>query len=491
MCLTLPLSCSGAEASLPLCDGTLRALEQALWLSDGAERANALLAVLRLDPALTCFLVAELLPDPAIPSPNLPQLAELATPSLAELLSKNLRADEFALPADCSAVVDTVVEAELVKRLAEEHGCAAPASYELAALARGAAVLLQRRSSETLSSANAAQHLSNWLVQEIGLPEVALFCTVAEALGNPAGPSAEQWSSTAGESASREKPAHASAHLLEDCDELASAAGQHHGQVDPTAAADLLRLATRLAPLESLQQDFSRRLETEKLLAMKELAYGAGHEINNPLANISVRAQTLIKQEQDPERRRMLAAINGQVYRAHEMIADLMLFAQPPKLAPSETDLHALIERTVTGLLPDAARQNSTLLVQPSETPVVAHVDPVQLALALHAMMINSLEAMGHAGRIELQARLQRAARGQRWAEIRVSDDGPGIDEQVRRHLFDPFYSGREAGRGLGFGLSKCWRIVTAHGGRIDVESSPGRGACFTILLPASNVEFR
>jgi signal transduction histidine kinase len=67
--------------------------------------------------------------------------------------------------------------------------------------------------------------------------------------------------------------------------------------------------------------------------------------------------------------------------------------------------------------------------------------------------------------------------------EIVIRDDGPGIAPDVRAHLFDPFYSGRPAGRGLGLGLSKCWRIVTAHGGTIDVNSQVGRGAEFVIRL--------
>ena len=71
-----------------------------------------------------------------------------------------------------------------------------------------------------------------------------------------------------------------------------------------------------------------------------------------------------------------------------------------------------------------------------------------------------------------------------RWAVIEVSDTGPGISPEAARCLFDPFYSGREAGRGLGFGLSKCWRTVTRHGGAIALSSQPGRGATFTIRLP-------
>jgi signal transduction histidine kinase len=138
----------------------------------------------------------------------------------------------------------------------------------------------------------------------------------------------------------------------------------------------------------------------------------------------------------------------------------------------------------VAGLLPDAARQNSTLLLHPAETQIIALVDPIQLALALQAMNVNALEAMGQAGHVELQARQYRAARGQRWVEIRISDDGPGIEDEVRRHLFDPFYSGREAGRGLGFGLSKSWRIVTAHGGRMWATSSEDEGTEFAFTVP-------
>ncbi len=89
------------------------------------------------------------------------------------------------------------------------------------------------------------------------------------------------------------------------------------------------------------------------------------------------------------------------------------------------------------------------------------------------------MEAIGYEGRIEIDVRGH-----ERHVEIRVNDDGPGISAEQRRHLFDPYYAGRQAGRGLGLGLSKCWRIVTNHGGRIDVNSSPGQGTRFTITLP-------
>ncbi len=90
----------------------------------------------------------------------------------------------------------------------------------------------------------------------------------------------------------------------------------------------------KLARLDELERRFDAAVQHAKLEAMKELAYGAGHEINNPLANIATRAQTLLRDETNPERRRKLAAINAQAFRAHEMIADLMLFARPPQMRP-------------------------------------------------------------------------------------------------------------------------------------------------------------
>jgi signal transduction histidine kinase len=68
-----------------------------------------------------------------------------------------------------------------------------------------------------------------------------------------------------------------------------------------------------------------------------------------------------------------------------------------------------------------------------------------------------------------------------------VTDDGPGIEPHVREHLFDPFYSGREAGRGLGFGLPKCWRIAELHGGKVEVRSESGQGTTFRLVLPSND----
>jgi signal transduction histidine kinase len=226
------------------------------------------------------------------------------------------------------------------------------------------------------------------------------------------------------------------------------------------------------------------------------------HEINNPLANIATRAQTLLADEPDPERRRKLATIVQQAFKAHEMIADLMLFARPPAMRPVAVDLAKLAD-TVVAELAEQAREQGTILVRTGEAgPLVATVDPTQIAVALKALVQNALEAVKAGGSVIVDCKLQiedgkleqvQSADGQTASNLKseisnlqlsVTDTGPGIPPETRPHIFDPYYCGREAGRGLGLGLSKAWRIAELHGGRIEVVSEAGRGAKFTILLP-------
>ncbi|QDU93550.1 sensor histidine kinase [Lignipirellula cremea] len=252
----------------------------------------------------------------------------------------------------------------------------------------------------------------------------------------------------------------------------------------PDAVPALRSLAEKLRERDRLRQDFAQQLEQEKLKAMKELAYGASHEINNPLANIATRAQMLLREETDPERRRKLATINSQAFRAHEMIANMMLFAHPPQLEPETFDLRAVIDQVLKELSPEADRQQIELEQNPRGEPLLLTGDKTHLAASLKALGQNALEAIGSTGRVVYSAQSTLDAAGDYGCEICVVDTGPGIPPEVRRHLFDPFYSGREAGRGLGFGLSKCWRVVELHGGRIEVETDRPEGAAFRIWLP-------
>lgn len=220
------------------------------------------------------------------------------------------------------------------------------------------------------------------------------------------------------------------------------------------------------------------RLQKEKLASLRELAYGLSHEINNPLANIATRAQTLLRDETDPDRRRALATINVQAFRAHEMIADMMLFAKPPALMLKQVDAGQLVDSVIAEMANEAKEQGTALVRSGSAGVMELTGDPVQLTVALRAVVLNSLQALTAGGRVEIAVDVTADC-----VVFRISDNGPGLSDQAKKHMFDPYYSGREAGRGLGLGLSKCWRIVELHGGKMEVVSEIGKGATISLCM--------
>ena len=233
---------------------------------------------------------------------------------------------------------------------------------------------------------------------------------------------------------------------------------------------------------------FQSRLQTEKLASLKQLAYGASHEINNPLANISTGAQALMQLEPNEDRRHRLANIYQQSMAAHEMISDLMLFAHPPTPVMQTEDLRGLISEIVSR----AKQQHRRIRVTFGPDVDVAKIDRNQIIIAIEALLRNAFEAIEQMEdpahnpvvsiRVDLQS--QQAPNSDRL-RIFVVDNGPGFTQQQARHLFDPFYSGREAGRGLGFGLSKVYRIVKLHHGDIVAKRDKKIGeTTFLIRLP-------
>ncbi len=243
-----------------------------------------------------------------------------------------------------------------------------------------------------------------------------------------------------------------------------------------------------LARLARLEREFSAALEQEKLAGLVEFAAGAGHEINNPLAVISGRAQLLLAGETHPERRHDLAVIHAQAWRIHEMIADLMLFARPPAPQWARHDLALLLDAVALRSTSRAKARGATIARRPGPSPAWARVDGEQIQVLLGALVDNALEAVSDGGKVELSlAACDRgaAASEQGWA-LSVEDDGPGIDPAIRARLFDPFFSGRNAGRGVGLGLAKCWRIAEMHQGRLTVASGAQTGALFLLRLPAA-----
>lgn len=226
-----------------------------------------------------------------------------------------------------------------------------------------------------------------------------------------------------------------------------------------------------------------RELETAKLAALAEFAAGAGHEINNPLATIVGRAQALLKHEQDAGRRQSLATIAAQAFRIRDMIGDLMVFARPPAPVPQRLILSDAV-RDLVARFQESAAERACALTFLGESTVFARADPTQLNVVLSELVRNSIDAVAPTGgTIDVRV-ANKSIHSCNCAVVTISDNGRGLSETDQAHLFDPFYSGRDAGRGLGFGLCKCWRIVTNHGGWIDVESTPGVGTTFRVFWP-------
>jgi len=247
----------------------------------------------------------------------------------------------------------------------------------------------------------------------------------------------------------------------------------------PYAAEIPARAARTAARLSALEMSFAETLEQAKLDAMAEFAAGAGHEINNPLAIIGGHAQVLLRRTQDPEQRRILAAITAQVRRAHEMIADARLFARPPQPSLIPVDLRDIVRQVEPALRELADRYGTALNCELPTERVEMQADPVQLAAAFSALGKNAVEAAAAGGRVTLALHDHPDE-----VVFEVRDNGPGIPPEQRRHIFDPYYSARQAGRGLGLGLSKAWRIAQLHGGEIRVQSRPGEETVFILHLP-------
>lgn len=226
---------------------------------------------------------------------------------------------------------------------------------------------------------------------------------------------------------------------------------------------------------------------TDKLEAMAEFAAGAGHEINNPVATIAGRVQMLLKQETDPERRQSLATIGGQAYRIRDMIGDAMLFGRPPAPRPTAVNLSKTIN-DVQHSLREAIQDSGILLTVDLPGVPLLRADETQLKVVISNLILNCLNVLEPGGQIRISAK-EKTVDAVPMVHLEITDDGPGLSEQEQEHLFDPFYSARQAGRGLGFGLSKCWRIVELHGGQIEAETCQGRGVTFHLFWPLDEAE--
>ena len=230
---------------------------------------------------------------------------------------------------------------------------------------------------------------------------------------------------------------------------------------------------------EELRTNEANMVQSEKLASLGQLASGMAHEIHNPLTIISGEAQLYLERfkEQDPKVDALLQSIIEECKRAADITRRILRFAKPAPAEVAPVDLKATIEESLTlaGYQVRLERVERSVSV-PDDLPKVRS-NQNQLQEVLLNLILNACQAMGEkGGKLELFA----SASGS-YVVLKVVDTGPGIPPYVLRKVFDPFYTTKPTGTGLGLFVSQ--RIIKSHGGTIELESTEGRGTCFTIRL--------
>jgi signal transduction histidine kinase len=228
----------------------------------------------------------------------------------------------------------------------------------------------------------------------------------------------------------------------------------------------------------------ARLREAERLATAGELAAGMAHEIRNPLAAI-VNATALLTDEAGltrDERAVTVEALRTEARRLNRILSDFLRFARPQAARRAPADIREVVEH-VGALIRDGRSRAARVDVKVAVDPAVPRFafDRDQVTQVLWNVALNGVEAMNGRGRLSLEV-----ARRNDDVALAISDTGPGIPRERLPQLFEPFSSGKPNGSGLGLSIAE--RIVAAHGGRIEIDSEPGRGTRVTLLFPLEAV---
>jgi two-component system, NtrC family, sensor histidine kinase HydH len=245
-----------------------------------------------------------------------------------------------------------------------------------------------------------------------------------------------------------------------------------------------LLLTTNLA--WSLRRERERREKladelrrSEHLASLGRLLAGVAHEVRNPLAGIRSTVQLWQRLPDQAQTPASLEAVLQAVDRLNALVGRLLYFARTGWEAPRPVDLNAVVRETAELVRAQAETQNVRIETDLAETLPPLAGSPQALRQVVLNLATNALQAMPTGGRLSLQT---RALEGPRRAELRVADTGPGVSAEVRPHLFEPFYTTRPEGTGLGLAL--CREIARQHGGDVDLATGDSSGAFFCVWLP-------
>jgi two-component system NtrC family sensor kinase len=278
---------------------------------------------------------------------------------------------------------------------------------------------------------------------------------------------------------------HPSVRVSEDYVEFLAAIGNQIG-----VAVDHANLYESITKAyQDLKEAQEQVVRTEKLASLGKLSATIAHEINNPIAAVLTYVRLMKKLvEKDrfkPERledvSRYLDTMESETSRCGEIVKNLLAFSRRSKTTIAPQSMEEVIDKT-SALIAHDLRIHEIQLVKEIETGLPKVLcDFKQIQQALLNLMSNASEAMTKGGTLTVCAR--RSER-EGFLALSVSDTGSGMTEEELKNIFEPFFTTKEEGKGVGLGLSVVYGIITRHNGSIEVESKPGKGSTFNILLP-------
>jgi two-component system sensor histidine kinase PilS (NtrC family) len=219
---------------------------------------------------------------------------------------------------------------------------------------------------------------------------------------------------------------------------------------------------------------------SDRLTAIGRMAAGMAHEIRNPLASISGSVQLLLEgKDLTPEDHHLMGIVVKEADRLNGLLTDFLSFARPRPVEKYSVDANSLIQELVFMLNKDQRFQQIEIQIEIT-TPLILDLDREKMVQALWDLAVNAVEAMGKNGILRFCTTLQSKP------QILVEDSGPGIADDIREKIFEPFFSTKEKGSGLG--LAAVYSIMEAHQGQLLVADSSLGGACFTLQFSESSI---
>ena len=215
---------------------------------------------------------------------------------------------------------------------------------------------------------------------------------------------------------------------------------------------------------------------------MGRLTSQIAHEVNNPLYGI-MNTLELLKAEipESSKRRRLLDLSLSEVTRLSDMLRNMLTFSRPGEEARKDVDINSFIEGSLMLMEKQLSESAIKLVTQYGDAIPPVKISPNQMRQVIINITKNGAESMPQGGTLTVTTAQEN---GQ--LKIMIRDTGTGMSEEVRKQIFDAFFTTKEQVKGVGLGLSVCYGIVRDHGGEIQVESQPGKGSLFSIILPIS-----